>query len=606
MTQTYGRHRGSTMQDKAGNIAAGLIAVAALGGAGVIAVQSRSGSGAPSGERTESVAPAAGVRAATATGGAIASPRAACPDATDLYAPGDLGSALTQAIERYRIARGKDCSPVQVQPTTGPAALADTLGTDRAGLWLARGDADVAALPATVRRGRPTVVAGTPVVLAMPAPLADAWGWPTTAITTSTWRSWMLDRTTWATSGHPQWGTFSVQMADPVASPTSALGFATMMTLANGGPLTDAPDYTGGDERSLALIKTEHHIRSVVPDDASVLPGRDQTLAQIARQASAYLTTERAVAAHNATNPTVPLVALPLGAGAASVPLVILSVGSITDGTKGVTTAEDFRTWLASDAGGTALRAAGLRAPDGTAPTDKPVGVAYAAAPLKPQAVPAQALSTAAKTFSVMHTRISSLALIDASGSMNQKFAGADISRIDLVRSLSAATYRTASPRARSGVWFFHTADGGTPLIERATTLDVNETTAGGVPHSGQVITAVKGVTVRGGTPLYQAVREAYDYTRSRYDPHYVNQLVVLSDGANRDSTSPDTLADLLRHLQQAQDPRRPVRIICLGYGAEADMGALQAIASATGGRAAQVGSPAQMPAAVKFALFSL
>nr|WP_277628494.1 substrate-binding domain-containing protein [Arsenicicoccus dermatophilus] len=594
------------MQDKAGNIAAGLIAVAAIGGAGVIALQSGSGSDAPSGERTETVAPAAGIRATTSTRSALASPRAACPDAPDLYAPGDLGSALTQAIEAYRVHKGKDCSPVQVQPTTGPAALANTLATDRAGLWLARGDADVAALPAAVRRGQPTVVAGTPVVLAMPAPLADAWGWPTTPITTPTWRNWMLGRSTWATAGHPQWGPFSVRIADPVASPTSALGVATMMTLANGGPLTAAPDYTGADERSLSLIKTEHHIRSVVPDDASVLPGRDQTLAQITQQASAYLTTERAVAARNATNPAVPLVALPLGAGAASVPLSILPVGSATGETKGVSTAEDFRTWLASEAGRAALRAAGLRAPDGSAPTDKPVGVAYAAASLKPQAVPVQALRTAAKTFSVMHTRISSMALIDASGSMNQKFSGADISRIDLVRGLSAVTYRTASPRARSGVWFFHTTDGGTPLIERATTLDVNETTAGGVPHSGQVIDAVKGVTVRGGTPLYQAVREAYDYTQSRYDPHYVNQLVVLSDGANRDSTSPDTLADLLAHLQKAQDPERPVRIICLGYGAEADMGALQAIASATGGRAARVGSPAQMPAAMKFALFSL
>lgn len=35
-------------------------------------------------------------------------------------------------------------------------------------------------------------------------------------------------------------------------------------------------------------------------------------------------------------------------------------------------------------------------------------------------------------------------------------------------------------------------------------------------------------------------------------------------------------------------------------------MGALQAIASATGGRAAQVNSPSEMKAAVNLALFSL
>ena len=114
---------------------------------------------------------------------------------------------------------------------------------------------------------------------------------------------------------------------------------------------------------------------------------------------------------------------------------------------------------------------------------------------------------------------------------------------------------------------------------------------------------AVINVHLRG---TFTCVREAYAYTLDEYDPGYVNQLVILSDCANRDTTSPDTLGQLLTYLNEAKDPQRPVRIICLGYGAEADMGALQAIASATGGRAAQVNSPSEMKAAVNLALFSL
>ncbi|MCH8613991.1 hypothetical protein MM438_13360, partial [Arsenicicoccus dermatophilus] len=103
--------------------------------------------------------------------------------------------------------------------------------------------------------------------------------------------------------------------------------------------------------------------------------------------------------------------------------------------------------------------------------------------------------------------------------------------------------------------------------------------------------------------PLYQAVRGLH-YTQScRTSPHYVNQLVVLSDG-EPDSTSPDTLADLLRTWEKAQDPGDP-SIICLGYGAEADMGALAGHRPPRRWARRRVGRRPRCPA-VKFALFSL
>ncbi len=92
----------------------------------------------------------------------------------------------------------------------------------------------------------------------------------------------------------------------------------------------------------------------------------------------------------------------------------------------------------------------------------------------------------------------------------------------------------------------------------------------------------------------------------SRYAKGYTNQLIVLSDGANRDSSSAATLDGLLRYLRQARDPKRPVRIVCIGYGADADIKALTKIAETTGGRAALAKTPEEVPDAVRLALFTL
>lgn len=600
MSQTYGRHRGSS-SDRVGNVAAAIIALAALGGVGVVAVQGRAGSGTGDGRGAT-----AGVQGPT---GSRQAEVRTCDDATTIYASPDLTDALARVADDYRVAQRSACARVAVQQAAGPAALPGLLSSDRAALWLARSEGDVAALPSSVRRTAPQLVASTPVVLAMPSAMADTstWGWPTRPLTPDAWRSWMLGRSTWAQTGHPEWASFSIRMADPATSPTAAIGFGAMITLANGGPLAKAPDYAEPSDKDLAVIKVEHRITSLAGNDGDVLPDQDDTLSEVTSRASAYVTTERAVAAHNAGDPTVPLAAVPLAGGAASVPLSVLGVGATADDAPGAASARGFRAYLTSASGLAALRAAGLRAPDGAAPTDHPAGVAYAAAPLRPAAVPLPVLQQTVQAWRGMHSRISSMVLVDASGSMNQHLAGGATSRIDLVRGLVGNVYQTASPRARSGVWFFHTSNElGTPLIERATDLAVNEGADAGRQHSDVVVQAMSDVTIKGGTPLYQAVREAYAYTLDEYDPGYVNQLVVLSDGANRDTTSPDTLGQLLTYLNEAKDPQRPVRIICLGYGAEADMGALQAIASATGGRAAQVNSPSEMKAAVNLALFSL
>jgi Ca-activated chloride channel homolog len=85
------------------------------------------------------------------------------------------------------------------------------LGNDRA----SRDQPDI--LPAEA----PSVVS-TPIVLAMPQPMAEALGWPDTPIGWSDLLTLANDPGGWASKGHPEWGAFKLGKTNPNVS-TSGL-----------------------------------------------------------------------------------------------------------------------------------------------------------------------------------------------------------------------------------------------------------------------------------------------------------------------------------------------------------------------------------------------
>ena len=58
-------------------------------------------------------------------------------------------------------------------------------------------------------------VTSTPLVLAMPQPMAEALGWPTTEIGWSDVLALAKDPQGWATKGHPEWGKFTLGKTNP-------------------------------------------------------------------------------------------------------------------------------------------------------------------------------------------------------------------------------------------------------------------------------------------------------------------------------------------------------------------------------------------------------
>ena len=95
---------------------------------------------------------------------------------------------------------------------------------------------------------------------------------------------------------------------------------------------------------------------------------------------------------------------------------------------------------------------------------------------------------------------------------------------------------------------------------------------------------AVQQLKAGGGTGLYDTVYAAYLRMQRAWQPNAQNVLVVMTDGKNEDDEGLN-LASLLQRLGAAARADRPLPIIGIAVGPEADANALQQISKATGGR---------------------
>ena len=154
------------------------------------------------------------------------------------------------------------CVRVEVH-VTGSRATSDALAADpsqpwdvvarpdiwspSSSIWVTRLRAAVAAKAQADGRARvrtvaePVSLAITPVVIAMPLPMATALGWPDTQIG---WRDLLAlaaDPGGWTSKGHPEWGAFKIAKTNPEESTTGLLAtIATASALAGGELRTEA------------------------------------------------------------------------------------------------------------------------------------------------------------------------------------------------------------------------------------------------------------------------------------------------------------------------------------------------------------------------------
>ncbi|MGY1834677.1 VWA domain-containing protein [Blastococcus sp. SYSU DS0510] len=242
---------------------------------------------------------------------------------------------------------------------------------------------------------------------------------------------------------------------------------------------------------------------------------------------------------------------------------------------------------LLSEDAQVAVRDAGFRGPEGAAPpgAGADTGIAEAAPELLPLDAPqVQALLTRLSSLAAP-SRV--LTVFDVSTSMEAPVNGG--TRATLARDAARSTLALVPDDYALGLWAFaYELNGEQDWTELVPTRELDADVGGQTQRAvlDEQLQTIPDRLTPGGTGLYDTTLAAVRAARENYDPTAVNSVLVVTDGTNEDDAEGTSLENLLSTLESEADPDRPVKVIGVALGPDADLSALEEIAEATGGAA--------------------
>ncbi|HEY2670394.1 MAG TPA: substrate-binding domain-containing protein [Rugosimonospora sp.] len=431
---------------------------------------------------------------------------------------------------------------------------------------------------------QPPSIASSPVVFALREPMARALGWPQRTLDwTDVVAAFMSDG--WAKAGHPEWAPLRIGMTD-VSTSTPGLA-AVLAIVGNGGAGT--PD----DAQLVDTLRFAQTLGAVAPDTTGFFAAQAGTAGTDAAIA-AFPALESDVAAYDAANPNhflVPVYATdPL---VADYPYVVLSATWVGADTRAA--AAQFLAYLRSTAGLDALGVSGMRGPDHSVrdPAVLPSASGFPATFGDARAVPdAVTISRLSSDWTSLQRQSNMLVALDTSGSMAQPVPGTSMTRLQLMRQAASTGFGLLGGRDSIGLWDFAGTGDGPEEFRQLVEFGPSTATVGGVNRRQAMLDALGGLHADGDTPLYDTVYAAFHEMQAHWRPDSINAVVVITDGSN-DVSGGMTLAQLVSALKGEQRAGRPVQIINIALGPDADAGSLQQISAATGGRTFVAQDPA-------------
>lgn len=426
-------------------------------------------------------------------------------------------------------------------------------------------------------------VARSPVVVAMPEPVAASVGWPQKKLT---WNDLLQQLNT------------GTKLRAGIVEPTrDAAGLSGLLALgaAAGGAGEEAQRATTGALRALAAGS------SALRDDLMARFPRSADPAAIAASLSVAALSEVDVIEYNEKKPPIPLAALYLEPAPTSMdyPYAVMpgtepAKAAAAEGLFAVLNTAAFRDRLAE---------LGLRAADGTggsgfnAPqgAPSPAGTEPASAKPNPGGTAASGLDPAAvervlSSWSVSTLAGRMLAVIDVSGSMKEKVPTAgNATRAQVTLAAARRGLGLFDDTWALGLWIFST--------ELVGSRDYQELVPIG-PLSSQrsaLERALGGVTPSSGdTGLFDTALAAYKTVQDQWEPGRVNSVVLMTDGKDDDDNGIGQQA-LLKELERLKDPERPVQMVIIGIGSGVNRAELDAITKVTGGGVFVTEDPAKI-----------
>jgi Ca-activated chloride channel family protein len=404
----------------------------------------------------------------------------------------------------------------------------------------------------------------SPLVIAMPRPMAEALGWPQREIGWSDVLELARNPKGWGGHGHPEWGEFRLGKTNPHISTSGlhALIGTYFAATQRSGDLT-ASDIT--DPQVVDFVKGVEQSVVHYGDTASTFlrhtRAADDNGAALS-YVSAIAVEEKQVIDYNRANPApkIPLVSVYPREGTliADHPYAILGW---VDETKRAAATAFLEYLLSSDVQRTFLEA-GFRDDRGRLGRDltNQLGVL----PDEPRHVitpPAPpVLDGLQRSWDAVRKPARILLVLDVSGSMEG-------TKLDLMTRAAAQALDQFKDEDEVGLRVFSsTMRDLTPIAPMSLVRD-------------QIRTQIRGLIANGGTALYATTRSSATYMREIVERSRINAILLLTDGRNEDNDR--DLDSLLRDLR-TEDEQRVIRVFTIGYGADADKDTLKKIADAS------------------------
>jgi Ca-activated chloride channel family protein len=458
--------------------------------------------------------------------------------------------------------------------------------------------------PDLIAAGKPASIASTPLVIAMPKPMAQALGWPTKPLGWGDVLKLAQNPRGWASINQP-YGAFTLGKTNPNFS-TSGLNATIGTYVAATGT---SSDLTLKDLQKPAVQQYAQAVEQAVVhygdttltflSNLQAADDRGNGLGYI----SAVAVEEKSVWDYNQGNPSgdpttlgkhrkpkIPLVAIYPKEGTllSDSPYAILTAPWVTDGIRKA--AQSFLTYAQGDAAQKTFTAAAFRTFEGKSGAE--ISAANGLDPNEPKVVlspPAPpVLGKVQSLWNAQRKGARVLLLIDTSGSMSEAAGTGGDSKLDLAKRAALAALGQFGPKDQVALWSFSTPAAGQtePYRELVPFALIGQNKA----RLQQAITAF---SPDGGTALYNTARKAFRSMSASATRETISAVVLLTDGKNEYDPDRD-VASLERELSP-EDTSRSVRFFTIGYGSDADLPTLRGIAQASRGAAYDASDPASI-----------
>jgi Ca-activated chloride channel family protein len=491
-------------------------------------------------------------------------------------------TAASPAIMASAVASRHGVTLTGLGQASGAVAVPDVWIPDSS-TWLLRLQSEASGFVTTDGKS----VAQSPVVVAMPEPIAQQIGWPDKKLGWSD----LLNKIN--TGGGLKTG-----IVDPTRDAAGLAGLLALGASAGAGP--------EGQASTVGALRTLATNSSALREDLLQKFPNSLDAAAIASSLSAAPLSEEDVVAFNAQKPAINLAALyldpappPLDYPFAVLPEVDALRAAAADGLHDALRTAEFKNALATQ---------GLRAPDGTVGTgfSAPIGAPIASpAPAAASAAPAEsgtngsaaagldagAINQALGSWAAITLPGRVLAVFDISGSMLEKVPSAGgATRAQVTQAASRQGLALFDDKWAVGVWVFSTKLKGSQDWREVVPISPLTSKRRELQASIEEIVPKKG----GATGLYDTALAAYRNVQDSWEAGRVNTVLLFTDGKNEDDEGLKR-DQLISALKKTVDPKRPVRLIIIGIGNGVDRAELKAITDATGGGLFTTEDPAKI-----------